>query len=178
MVMQRYLDDCLNACLAELLNIPYEEIPPFYKVFDQIFKGANNKEISQFTHDFDEWLFSKGYCRIVVDVKFDKEKCQVQMPYISSDNVKCIGIFQKPDREYSHCVVLHIENNEKVWYEDPSEHSDYDLSDIIQIEVIFKSSLALFGKELAGEKVKCCPWGYKYESRECGGVDCEKECIF
>ncbi len=85
--------------------------------------------------------------RVTIDVIFDKESYAIHMPYVSSKFFRCIGILKKPDRKYSHAVVLSVTDNSKIEMDDPKEDSDYDLSDIKQIELFFRSGEPKQAKE-------------------------------
>jgi hypothetical protein len=136
---QKHSKDCLQACLAELLSIDYSEVPEFYKIFPNMFESWTDEEFHRFRNEFDKWLSSRGYIRVTIDVIFDKESYAIHMPYVSSNFFRCIGILEKPDRKYSHAVVLSVTDNSKIEMDDPKEDSDYDLSDIKQIELFFRS---------------------------------------
>jgi len=135
---QRHDRDCLQTCLSELLHINYSDIPEFHKISPDKNRPWSDEEITTFKNTYDNFLNSHNYFRITIDTPFIPDKNCVKMPYLSLNNFKCIGILQKPSRHYSHCVLLEITNNKDISLLDPKPNSDYELSDITQIELIFK----------------------------------------
>lgn len=135
MIKQKNNRDCLICCLSELLNIEYDSIPKFYELYPDDLK----EEGEDFTKAFDEWLLSKGYYRILIDIEVVKNNdgLKIKSPYISLDKTRVLGVLKKEYRDFSHCVVLDYYKN-KVELNDPKLHSDYDLSDLIQIEILAK----------------------------------------
>jgi hypothetical protein len=135
MIKQRNDRDCLQCCLAELLNIDYDVIPKFYEAYPKDLNNCQPEESKKFTKLFDDWLNSLGFFRILFDVKYDDGN--IKMPYISIKNLKMIGILKKENRMFSHCVIL--KNNRKtIEIDDPKKNSDYDIRDIIGIEILCK----------------------------------------
>lgn len=124
---QRNDKDCLQTCLSELLGIDYEEIPLFYENYDE----------DTFTQDFDIWLREKGFFRVLIPAAYDNINDNVPMPYISLRNYRCIGILKKEHFQYSHCVILNIEEG-VIKIDDPKPKSKYDIRDLEFIELIFK----------------------------------------
>lgn len=125
MQYQRNDKDCLQVCLSELLNIPYEYIPKFYEYYGD--------DSGLFSKKFDEWLKSLRLIRILVNVTIVDNS--IVMPYVSMMPYRCLGILQKKDRPYSHCVLLRVESN-MTYCEDPKPDSEYTLADITGIEII------------------------------------------
>lgn len=123
---QKHDKDCLQTCLSNLLNIPYNEIPEFYKYYDD----------DNFTKEFDNWLSKKGLLRILIDVKI--ENGTVRMPfYHSGDEFECIGILRKEGRKFSHAVIIHYKNKSLEIF-DPKAGSEYLPEDLIQLEFIYR----------------------------------------
>lgn len=127
MVMMRTDNDCLQACLSELLEVPYEEIPAFWELC-----GLNGK---QFWERVDAWLKSKGLFRVVLNASYDSERDAVRLPLLSLPKYRCLGVLEKPGRAHTHSVVLEISEGTCLQY-DPKKNSEYDLRDLIQIEII------------------------------------------
>jgi hypothetical protein len=136
MIMQKNDRDCLTCCLAELLQIEYSDIPKFYEIYPQDLDKCNDTQDYEFRKQFDEWLDSKGYMRIMIDIEV--KDGIIKMPYISRP-FKCFGILKKEKRSYSHIVILTIHDRE-VLIDDPKQNSDYELKDIIGIEFILKKN--------------------------------------
>lgn len=139
LVKQRHSKDCFTAVLSSLLDIEYENIPKFYKLFpskDDMPSESDNAT-DEFRIQFDSWLKSHGYYRVLFDVKYNEESKKVDMPYCSLDVYYCVGILRKPERTYDHAVVLHV-TQEDITILDPKNGSDYEISDIIGIEIITK----------------------------------------
>lgn len=127
MIMQKGKKDCLQATLSNLLKIPYEEIPAFTELYESM---------EDFNKEYDKWLFSRGYIRILFDYDITK------LPWIS-DQILMIGILKKDNRDYSHAVIIqYIHSGPKTvkieLVHDPLKESDYDIKDLIQIEIITK----------------------------------------
>lgn len=137
MIIQKHGKDCLQACLSELLEISYEEIPEFYMMYP--------KDVDLFSAELDGWLRSRGYFRILMDSRYDEESGSVNMPLVSLESYRCIGVLEKPERSYSHAVVLEVKNG-KIILHDPKPDSDYDLRDLIQIEFILPLPVFRKGK--------------------------------
>lgn len=133
-IYQRHNDDCMQATLANLLCMPYESIPEFYKTF--------NNDGNRFVEALDKFLIGAGYFRITVDVKVRDDKT-IAIPFsCSPEKLYCIGILEKQGREYSHAVLLEVIPKEKTpgfrIAHDPSPNSEYDIYDLIQVEFIMK----------------------------------------
>jgi len=128
--------DCLQASLANLLNIDYNLIPHFYENYEK-------RRESDFFTELDNWLNSIGQYRILFDVSF-REDGKICIPfYCGLEKFRCIGILEKKGRAYSHAVLLEINRKDDGSFNieiihDPKVNSDYDLSDIVQIELIVK----------------------------------------
>jgi len=127
MVMMRTDKDCLQACLSELLNLPYEKIPAFYE--------SNGQNVEHFWYEVDAWLKSIGLFRIVLNASYDSERDAVRIPLLSLKTYRCLGVLEKPGRAYTHSVVLEISDG-TCQLCDPKKNSEYDLKDLIQIEII------------------------------------------
>lgn len=123
MIKQRTDSDCYQCCLSELINIPYEEIPEFSKLYDG----------NRLYTEIDKFLYLHGYIRIVCDVTF--ENGVLNIPYFSG-KCNCIGILEKQGRDYSHAVVLAFQDNNNITVYDPKNNSEYEFDDIAKIEII------------------------------------------
>jgi len=133
---QRNDRDCLICCLSKLLNVRYEDIPRFYEVYPANLNDIKISEEEAFMKAVDEWLDSKGYYRIIFDVEvINNDSIEIKVPYISLDRIRVLGILKKNYRLYSHCVILDIHKDE-IEISDPKEDSDYDILDLIQIEIL------------------------------------------
>ena len=76
MIKQKHDKDCLQACLSELLEIKYEEIPEFYKLYPDMEKDY--PEINDtFEKLYNEFLYEKGYSRILIDVPILNNKITI-----------------------------------------------------------------------------------------------------
>jgi len=128
--MQEHEKDCLQACLTEILNIPYSEVPEFYKYMKD--DGINNTYIQE----YDKWLESLGYARIMFDIEWENGTIKYPV-HISQTNYRAIGILHKKGRDYEHAIVLEREGSQYN-YHDPKSDSDYKIEDLIQIEFIYK----------------------------------------
>lgn len=131
---QRNDKDCLNCCLSTLLDIEYDTLPKFW----ELYPNENDSDDLLFRVEFDKWLASKGYFRIMCDCGFVPKK--IKVPYISLEEIDCIGILKKQNRFYSHCVILTITKNKIEIAFDPKKNSDYDLLDIVSLEFIIKNN--------------------------------------
>ncbi len=119
---QRHNKDCLQTVLSEGLGICYDLIPRFYENDDT------------WQEQYNDWLNSLGLFRILFDLTYSKE---IKFPYWSKKPEMIIGILHKESRKYDHAVILIVtEGNVKM--KDLKPASDYDLTDLIQIEVIFE----------------------------------------
>lgn len=114
--------DCLQTVLSEGLQIDYDTIPKFYENNDTWNKDYNN------------WLKSHGLFRVIFDMKFSDN---LVFPYCSRLPVLLIGILHKPPRKHEHAVILEFEET-NVIMNDPKPNSDYDLTDLCQVEMIFE----------------------------------------
>lgn len=126
--------DCMQTTISNLLGIDYNSIPRFYESYE--------KNKSDFFLELDNWLNSIGYYRIMFDVKL-KEDGKIYIPfYCGLSKLICIGILQKKHRKYSHAVLLELKRNEHAFaieiIHDPKINTEYDLNDIVQIEIITK----------------------------------------
>jgi hypothetical protein len=135
-VYQKNDSDCLQASLATLLNINYESIPEFYKFV--------NKE-KGFYNAYVDWLKKEGLVSITVVARYimnkdiNNEKTIWSDLYDFTGTIKCLGILQRKDREWSHTVVLEINKDRTIKMFDPSRKgSDFTLDDLWHIEIIFK----------------------------------------
>ena len=120
MIKQKHDKDCLQCCLSEILDMPYEKIPNFYKEYVKSVDTANTM--------FDEWLRELGLLRFYATIT-DLQS----VPYCSG-SVRFLGELKKDDRKFSHAVVLWVEDN-KLYMEDPLAKSDYTLDDLCGVEV-------------------------------------------
>jgi hypothetical protein len=128
MIKQKNSKDCMQCCLSELLNIPYEEIPEFYKMY--------NKYSDNYLEPLDDWLSSLGYVRMLIDVSIDENV--VQLPfYYSKNKFKCMGILRKENRKYDHAVIVYYKNGQ-IGIDDPKINTDYSIKDLVQLEFIFR----------------------------------------
>lgn len=148
MINQKHEKDCLQATLANLLLIPYENIPAFYESYEK--RGE-----SDFFIELDDWLNSIGRYRILFDVGFrDDGKLSVPF-YCGIKKFRCIGILEKKGRKYSHAVLLEFKRSNDGSFNieiihDPKTNSEYDRFDLIQIEIIAKKEAAIHGEECPG----------------------------
>ncbi len=119
---QRNGNDCLQTVLSEGLDICYDLIPRFYENDDTWQVEYNN------------WLIQYGLFRIIFDLSYSEE---IKFPYWSKKPEMIIGILHKESRKHDHAVILIVtEGNVKM--KDPKPASGYDLTDLIQVEVIFE----------------------------------------
>ena len=130
-IYQKHDKDCLQACLATILKIPYNEIPEFYKTYP----GVETKE-GTFVQEYDTWLESKGYRRFQLDASLSDNKFQ-GVPYFSGKTLICMAMLKEEDRYHSHAVVIEICSDHTQVY-DPREDSDYEMDDLIQIEILVR----------------------------------------
>jgi hypothetical protein len=138
-IYQKHEKDCLQATLANLLNLKYEDIPEFYEFY---LKRNSNDD---FLAEVDQYLEKIGYFRILFDVSVTEDR-KIRIPFFCSlENFKCIGILEKKDRNYSHAVLLEVRRNENQFSigieHDPKRDTDYVLQDLIQLELIIKRDL-------------------------------------
>ena len=115
-------NDCLQTVLSEGLGIDYGLIPRFYENDDTWQVEYNN------------WLARYGLFRIMFDLVYSKK---IKFPYWSKKPEMIIGILHKESRKHDHAVIL-IVSEGNVEIKDPKPESDYDLTDLVQVEVIFK----------------------------------------
>jgi len=135
MIKQKTDSDCLRCCLSELLNIEYDLIPDFFKLyFDESCEGDSFND-NEFEINYDKWLKSQNLIRIVFDAEFEDET--LKMPYIS-DSYKCIGILQESGKPYTHAIIIKPLANGDYEYEDPSLNDDADITTLIKIELLVK----------------------------------------
>ncbi len=66
-INQKHSMDCLQATYANLLGLPYEDIPEFYKFFED---EDQNKWVDMVNTFFSDL----GYFRILFDVKYDEKE--------------------------------------------------------------------------------------------------------
>jgi hypothetical protein len=136
MINQKHEKDCLQATLANLLFMDYESIPNFFENYET---GGE----SDFFFKFDNWLNSIGRYRILFDASF-REDGKISIPvYCGLEKYRCIGILEKKGRKYSHAVLLECERRKDGSFNielvhDPKSKSEYDLFDLVQIELIVK----------------------------------------
>lgn len=134
---QRNEKDCLQATLANLLSIDYELIPNFYESYEK--RGE-----SDFFVELDNWLNSIGRYRILFDAGF-REDGKISIPvYCGLEKYRCIGILEKKNQKYSHAVLLECVRKKDGSFNielihDPKVKSEYDLYDLVQIEIIAKT---------------------------------------
>lgn len=126
---QRTDDDCLKTCLSHGLDIPYEQVPDFYKIYEK--KGES------WIQEYDAWLLSKGYFRVTCYSGYNEVLESILMPSFSIRPEMCIALFKKKEKEHTHAVVLELREGEMVLI-DPKPNTDYVLSDIVQVELIFR----------------------------------------
>ena len=143
MINQKNEKDCLQATLANLLLIPYEDIPAFYESYEK--RGEPD-----FFIELDDWLNSIGRYRILFDAGF-REDGKISIPfYCGLEKFRCIGILEKKGRKFSHAVLLEVERKKDGSFNiemihDPETNSEYDLFDLVQIEIIAKKEEAIHG---------------------------------
>jgi hypothetical protein len=135
MISQKNEKDCLQTTLANLLSIPYEVVPTFYQSYEK--RGE-----SDFFIELDDWLNSIGRYRILFDAGF-REDGKISIPfYCGVEKFRCIGILEKEGRKFSHAVLLEFERKKdgsfNIEMYDPKPNSEYDLFDLVQIEIIAK----------------------------------------
>jgi len=131
-VYQEGKSDCLQACLATLLNIEYLFIPKWYENY-------NSKHYSEeiFWNEVGQWLDNNGY--FYTWQKYDID----YLPCISSKIFHCIGFLKKEENK-SHAVVLELVNCDgndvklKIWH-DPKKDSDSKIADLSSIMIIGSS---------------------------------------
>jgi len=122
MTKQKHGKDCLQTVLSDGLGIDYDLIPRFY-------------ENDETWHDqYNKWLKSHNLFRILIDMEYNKE---LKFPYCSVMPILIIGILHIKPREHEHAVILQLTKTDIIMH-DPKIDSDYDLTDLVQIEMIFK----------------------------------------
>ena len=126
----RHKKDCMQAVLATLLSVEYEEIPEFYL--------QHEAGVKDFDENLDSWLHARGFFRIEIDTPYNKEP--LSMPYVSLPSYVCIGVLYKQGRNYSHVVVLIVSDLGVRVYHDPKEGSEYTIEDLIRVEFVLKTS--------------------------------------
>ncbi len=123
-MLQKHGKDCLQTVLSEGLNIDYDLIPRFYENDDT------------WQERYNLWLHQMGLFRVLVDVEYTET---MKFPYCSEAPVLLIGILHKKPRKHDHAVILELTENEVIMH-DPKPKSDYDLTDLVQVEIIFRGS--------------------------------------
>jgi hypothetical protein len=121
---QKHNKDCLQTVLSNGLDIDYDIIPKFYE----------NDETWQ--QDYNDWLKENNLFRIILDIKYSEEMI---FPYCSVQPVLIIGVLTKKEREYDHAVILTFKDH-NILMSDPKPDSDYDLTNLVQVEMIFKGN--------------------------------------
>ena len=142
MQIQRHNRDCLQCCLSELLDVPYELVPEFYKLYSDS-ESESDIYCNRFTNAFDEWLNVMSLQRVVIDVQYINNA--VKAPYFSN-NMKMLAILSKPDRVYTHVVVCTVADD-LITIDDPNPDSDYTIEDIIKLTLIFPTDAEQQTKE-------------------------------
>jgi len=133
--------------LSELLNIPYEEIPPFWKVWKNgIMEKPTKEECDEYDKQLYSWLNEMGYILISINVKYDPDKDCIELPCMSKKSFRCIGTLRKKERFFSHAVILDVYDG-NIYMQDPKENSDYSIEDITYIDFILK--------DISKENEKC-----------------------
>jgi hypothetical protein len=124
--MMRKKDDCFRCCIAELLDIPYEDVPDFFG--DEIENKFTEDHIYKRLAD---WLEKKGIARLYIPCTSKNF-----ISCVASQNMSLIGVFKKENIEYSHAVVLRTTDRGTSWdILDPKPNSDYHFHDLCAIEV-------------------------------------------
>ena len=134
-IKQKNRKDCLICCLATLLNMDYEEIPKFYEEYPED-RDFNEEEGWAFKRSFDRWLNTQGYFRIIFETNVIDDVIQ-QPFYTGAKSLKCFGIMKKPDRFFSHVVILDFSSG-SVTIHDPANIIQYSYKDLTHIELILK----------------------------------------
>lgn len=124
MEKQKHNKDCLQTVLSEGLKIDYDLIPRFYE---------NDKTWDK---QYNHWLQRHNLFRVIFDLKFSDN---LKFPYCSQMPELFIGILHKESNKYDHAVILKFEDNNVIMH-DPKPNSDYDLTDLIQVEMLFKTT--------------------------------------
>lgn len=119
MQLQKHEQDCLTVCLEEITGVPYDDIPEFFKM-----------DPETVVPEYVGWLGSIDYVRVV-------SYCDI-LPEIVTKGFKYIAILRKPERAYSHAVVIEVIDEEGgyVLHDPKGPESEYTLKDLISVEYI------------------------------------------
>jgi hypothetical protein len=129
-IYQKHTKDCLQATLSNLLSLPYSIIPEFYKYYE-------NEDKDKWINMLTDFLDDHGYFRILLNVRIENDLIMPINIYNNSP-LLCIGILEKKGRNYAHAVLLEYLNNNFTIIHDPKRNTEYDIRDLIQIELILK----------------------------------------
>ena len=135
--------DCLQATLANLLDIEYDTIPEFWKSYPIDKNGIDNlaDDLEQSTSEFTKWLRCNGYNRILIDVEYNDNGTML-LPLFSSSNFNCIGYVPGNVKHSTHAVLVNIKDNNMVTIiHDPYVDSVVKAADIIKLDFIFKGDI-------------------------------------
>lgn len=116
-VYQKGKDDCYRAAIATYFNLDYESVPDFMPdegMFERIEVFLNKLGFTKFFYP-----------------------CSLEtIPLIRQKEFYCVGVLKKPDREFSHAVILKVDNDFKgdeclvSVHHDPLVDSDYTIDDL------------------------------------------------
>lgn len=129
--------DCLISCLSEIFNVPYEDIPKFYEVFPINLKEVTTEQCNQFDQEYKDWVRRQGYTIFRMEARYNKETNSVEVWDWPASEFTGIATLKKKERDYSHAVVFY-KHVDTVSMNDPKPNSDYDLTEITEIEVFIK----------------------------------------
>ena len=134
MQYQKHKQDCLQTCLAHIFNEPYENIPAWDKMIN--YEGVEEGDL--FKQEYEKWLISKGYFRMLIGVNF-KDDGTFMTPYFQIIPDFALGILEKPNAKVAHSVILNMNKKGIIEsYEDPLKNTEYVWKDLIQIEYLIK----------------------------------------
>lgn len=139
--------DCLIACLSQIFHVPYDNIPKFYAIFPNNLEEATKEQCDQFDREYRAWVREQGYIIAWVreqgytiwrmEARYNKEKHSVEVWDWPQREFVGLAILKKRERRCSHIVVFY-KHADTVSIKDPKPNSDYDITEITEIEVFIK----------------------------------------
>jgi hypothetical protein len=125
--MMRKKDDCYRCCVAELLDMPYENVPDFFGA-----EIENKYTRVQIFKRVAEWFEGRGLTCIGIPCTSDAFVNGLWVGH----NMGLIGILKHEDEENGHAVVMRTMDCGATWdILDPSREPHHHFHDLCAIEV-------------------------------------------
>ena len=125
--MMRTDCDCMRCCIAEFLDMNYEEVPNFID-------PSNKHDSSFYKRTLHQFLYNKGFGLLTIYVT--KEHFPIDLTL----STKVIAGLHKKDRLHGHSALLYLDTEQdgriRATLDDPKPNSEYTIEDIEAVDIV------------------------------------------